>query len=142
MQVVETSVGQGQQKYSSSPEGSNHRLFTVLLKPQLRFLSFFFMFSGYIPVNLRANIKVVDWLPQNDLLAHKKVKAFVSHAGHHSLYEAAYYGVPLVAYPLFSDQHANANKVEHFGLGLAVDHETVTAEQMYETIERVIREPR
>ena len=62
--------------------------------------------------------------------------------GHSSLYESAYYGVPVVAVPLFSDQFQNAQKVEHFGLGIAVNHETVDAQELFETIERVINEPR
>ena len=101
-----------------------------------------FMFKGYIPSLLDANIKVVSWLPQNDLLAHKDIKAFVSHVGHHSLYESAYHGVPVVAIPLFGDQPFNAKKVEYFGLGIAVDHQTVNAQQLLEAIERVVDEAR
>jgi len=101
-----------------------------------------FIFKGYIPSVLNANIKVVPWLPQNGLLAHKDIKAFVSHVGHHSLYESAYHGVPVVAIPLFGDQLFNAKKVEYFGLGIAVDHQTVNAQQLQEAIERVVNEPR
>ena len=98
--------------------------------------------AGYIPSFLGSNIKVVEWLPQNDLLAHKDIKAFVSHVGHNSLYESAYHGVPLVAVPLAGDQPANAMKAEHFGLGLAVDYISTNAQQMFETIELIISEPR
>ena len=100
------------------------------------------MFKGYIPPFLNTNIKVVSWLPQNDLLAHKDIKAFVSHVGQHSLYESAYHGVPVVAIPLFGDQPSNAKKVEYFGLGIAVDHQTVNAQQLVEAIEIVVNEPR
>ena len=96
----------------------------------------------YVPPSLKPNIKAVNWLPQNDLLAHKDIKAFVSHVGQNSLYELAYHGVPVVAFPLFSDQFANAQKAEQFGLGIAVDHETTDAEQLFETIKRVVNEPR
>ncbi|KAJ7389215.1 UDP-glucuronosyltransferase 1-1 [Desmophyllum pertusum] len=98
--------------------------------------------KGYIPSFLGANIKVMEWLPQNDLLAHKDIKAFVSHVGHNSLYESAYHGVPLVAFPLYGDQHSNAMKAQHVGLGLAVDYKSSNAQQLFETIERVISEPR
>ena len=100
------------------------------------------MFQGYIPSFLNANIKAMPWLPQNDLLAHEGIKAFVSHVGHHSLYESAYYGVPVVAFPLFGEQPSNAKKVKHFGLGIAVDHQTVNSQQLFEAIERVVYEPR
>ncbi|KAL9975928.1 hypothetical protein ACROYT_G013148 [Oculina patagonica] len=97
--------------------------------------------KGYIPSFLAANVKIIEGLPQNDLLAHKDIKAFVSHVGHNSLYESAYYGVPLVAFPLYGDQHSNAKKVEHVGLGLAVNWKTSNAQQLFETIEHVISEP-
>ena len=84
----------------------------------------------------------MSWLPQNDLLAHKDIKAFVSHVGHNSLYESAYHGVPVVAVPLISDLFLNAKKAEQFGLGIAVDYETMDAEQLFETIVRVVDEPR
>ena len=84
----------------------------------------------------------MDWLPQNDLLAHKHIKAFVSHMGHNSLYETAYHGVPVVCFPLFSDQFTNAKKAEDFGFGLRVDHRSTNAQQLLETIEQIISEPR
>ena len=99
-------------------------------------------FAGYIPSFLASNIKVMEWLPQNDLLAHKDIKAFFSHVGHNSLYESAYHGVPMVAFPLFAEQHSNARKAEHFGFGLGVDRKSTNAQQLYETIELVINEPR
>jgi len=84
----------------------------------------------------------VDWLPQNDLLAHEEIKAFVSNVGHNSLCEATYHGVPVVAFSLFAEQHANAKKAENFGFALAVDHRSTNAQQLLETIELVISEPR
>ena len=103
---------------------------------------FLSVFLGYVPPSLSPNIKVVDWLPQNDLLAHKDIKAFVSHVGHHSIYESAYHGVPVVAVPLFADQFYNAKKAEYFGLGIVVDHQNMNAQQLVEAIEHVINEPR
>ena len=84
----------------------------------------------------------MSWLPQNDLLAHKDIKAFVSHVGHNSLYESAYHGVLLVAVPLISDQFINAKKAEQFRLGIAVNYETMDAEQLIRTIVRGVDEPR
>ena len=62
--------------------------------------------------------------------------------GHNSLYETAYHGVPVVAFPLFAEQHSNARKAEHFGFGLGVYHKSTNAKQLYETIELVITETR
>ena len=57
------------------------------------------------------NIKFVSWAPQNDVLGHPSVKAFISHGGSNSMYEAAFHGVPLVCIPFFGDQPDNAAKV-------------------------------
>lgn len=62
-------------------------------------------------LNMGSNIQLTDWAPQNDVLGHPAVKAFVTHAGINSLYEAAYHAKPIVSIPLISDQPANAAKV-------------------------------
>ena len=75
-------------------------------------------------------------------MAHKDIKAFVSHVGHNSLYESVYHGVPVVAVPFYGDQHTNAAKAEHVGLGLAVDYKISSPQQLFEKIEHVIGEQR
>ena len=84
----------------------------------------------------------MSWIPQNDLLAHKDIKAFVSHVGHNSLYESAYHGVAVVAVPLYADQFPNARKAENFGIATVLDHKTMNAKQLSEAIQHVIDEPR
>ena len=64
-------------------------------------------------LQLASNIRVVDWAPQNDVLGHAALKAFVTQAGTNSLYEAAYHGKPIVAIPLIAEQPDNAIKVNH-----------------------------
>ena len=59
-------------------------------------------------LQLTAKIKLMDWVPQNDVLGHPAVKAFLSHAGINSIYEAAYQAVPVVSVPLIADQVNNA----------------------------------
>ena len=57
------------------------------------------------------NLRLLPWLPQNDLLGHPAVTAFLSHGGIHSMYEAIYHGVPMVVVPLTADQFDNARWV-------------------------------
>ncbi|XP_020379865.2 UDP-glucuronosyltransferase 3A2-like [Rhincodon typus] len=66
------------------------------------------------------NIKLVDWLPQNDLLGHPKARLLVTHGGLNSLLEAVYHGVPVIGIPLFGDQFDNMVRVEAKGLGLTI----------------------
>ena len=60
------------------------------------------------------NIKLIDWAPQTDVLAHAGVQAFVTQSGINSLYEAAFHAVPMVSVPFIGDQINNAAKVKEF----------------------------
>lgn len=98
--------------------------------------------KGLIPSGLPSNVKVLPWIPQNDLLAHGGTKAFISHTGHNSLNEAAFYGVPLICMPLFLDQFSNCAQAQSVGMAIGVDIKTVTGDEIYNSITRIIQEPR
>ena len=63
------------------------------------------------------NIKAMKWLPQNDLLAHPKVKVFVTHCGNNGQMEALHHGVPMVGVPIYYDQYQGAARMEYQGYG-------------------------
>ena len=73
------------------------------------------------------NIKFVSWAPQNDVLGHPSVKAFISHGGSNSMYEAAFHGVPLVCIPFMGDQPDNAAKVRIVSKGMMTQCTVVAA---------------
>ncbi|KAG7164576.1 UDP-glucuronosyltransferase 3-like 1, partial [Homarus americanus] len=50
------------------------------------------------------NVMISKWLPQQDVLAHDKVKVFITHCGLLSLQETTYHAKRLLALPTFSDQ--------------------------------------
>ncbi|KAL8160463.1 hypothetical protein V2J09_002000 [Rumex salicifolius] len=64
--------------------------------------------------------KVIGWAPQTDVLGHVAVGAFVSHCGWNSTLESLWFGVPLVAWPMYAEQQLNAFTLVT-ELGLAVD---------------------
>uniref|UniRef100_W5N509 UDP-glucuronosyltransferase n=1 Tax=Lepisosteus oculatus TaxID=7918 RepID=W5N509_LEPOC len=64
-----------------------------------------------------ANIKLVEWLPQNDLLGHPKARLLVTHGGQNSLMQAVFHAVPVLGIPLFGDQFDNMVRAEERGLG-------------------------
>jgi len=72
---------------------------------------------GMESLNVAANVKVIKWAPQNDVLGHASVRAFVSHGGNNSIYEAAYHAVPTVVMPCVADQGENAVKVLNTSFG-------------------------
>ena len=85
------------------------------------------------------NLKVVNWLPQNDLLGHAKTRAFVSHMGINGATEAAYHGVPLVAACIMSDSYANTVRfTEKAKMAKPIDVYSASADTWLESIEDVI----
>ncbi|XP_060639777.2 UDP-glucuronosyltransferase 1-6-like isoform X2 [Anolis sagrei] len=95
-------------------------------------------YTGETPPNLGKNTKLVKWLPQNDLLAHPKTRAFITHAGSHGVYEGICNGVPMVLMPLFGDQMDNAKRVESRGAGVALNIIEMTAKDISEALKAVI----
>ncbi|XP_035684411.1 UDP-glucuronosyltransferase 2C1-like isoform X2 [Branchiostoma floridae] len=95
-------------------------------------------YTGEKPACLGNNTKLMSWLPQNDLLAHSKTRAFVNHAGLNGVYESLYHGVPMVCFPLFGDHPGNAARVVARGLGISLDFSTVTSDQLYKAVLHVL----
>jgi glucuronosyltransferase len=85
------------------------------------------------------NVKVMSWLPQNDILAHNKTKVLVTHCGSKSQYEALYHGVPMLGFPLFADQAWNCERVRRKGFGLKMDILNFTADELYENISELLK---
>lgn len=85
------------------------------------------------------NIFAEKWLPQNDILAHPKTLAFLSHGGNLGTTEAIHHGVPVVAMPVFGDQPANAAAIEESGLGVQIQVKDLTRENLLEAFEKVLK---
>ncbi|CAA7040787.1 unnamed protein product [Microthlaspi erraticum] len=56
----------------------------------------------------RGKGKIVEWCPQEQVLAHPSVACFVTHCGWNSTMEALSLGVPVVCCPQWGDQVTNA----------------------------------
>jgi hypothetical protein len=69
---------------------------------------------------LGPNVLVVPWVDYNDVLGHPATRLFISHCGVHSMYEAAFHGVPVLALPFTPDQGECSVRFTQKGLGLAV----------------------
>ncbi|XP_048002391.1 UDP-glucosyltransferase 2-like [Leguminivora glycinivorella] len=86
---------------------------------------------------LPSNVKVRKWLPQNDLLRHPKIKLFITQGGMQSTDEAIVAGVPLIGMPLRADQFFNAEKYVQHKIGEKLDWNTLTEDELYNTILKV-----
>ncbi|XP_029353291.1 UDP-glucuronosyltransferase 2A1-like isoform X4 [Echeneis naucrates] len=97
--------------------------------------------KGDRPAALGNNTLLVDWMPQNDLLGHPKVKLFVAHGGTNGVQEAIYHGVPILGLPLIFDQRDNLLRIDVRGAGKTLDIFTMTADIFYQAIEELLTEP-
>ncbi|XP_010457643.1 PREDICTED: UDP-glycosyltransferase 75B1-like [Camelina sativa] len=55
---------------------------------------------------------IVSWCSQIEVLRHRSVGCFVTHCGWNSTLESLVLGVPVVAFPMWSDQPTNAKLLE------------------------------
>lgn len=90
-------------------------------------------------LEIPSNIFTAKWLPQQDLLAHPKVKFFITQGGHQSMEEAIDRAVPMIVIPFLFDQNANAARVERLKIGLALDYNEINEENFRKSIEEVLK---
>ncbi|CAG9762358.1 unnamed protein product [Ceutorhynchus assimilis] len=92
--------------------------------------------------DIPSNVMLGKWLPQQDILGHPKLKAFVTHGGLLSMFETVYHGVPVVSLPVFCDHDSNAAKAESDGYAMKLELYTITPERLLRAIKTVIRDPK
>ncbi|XP_035147575.2 UDP-glucuronosyltransferase 3A1 isoform X1 [Callithrix jacchus] len=93
-------------------------------------------------VHLATNVKIMDWLPQSDLLAHPSIRLFVTHGGQNSIMEAIRHGVPMVGLPVNGDQHGNMVRVVAKNYGVVMQLNQVTADTLALKMKQVIEDKR
>lgn len=92
-------------------------------------------------LNIPENVIVSKWLPQNDILAHKNVRLFISHCGLGSVNEAKFHGVPILAIPFFTDQPGNAKAIVDEGWATLFAYSNITEASMTAAINEMIDNP-
>lgn len=88
------------------------------------------------------NVFIGKWLPQDDVLAHPNLKLFISHCGLGGVIESKYHGVPIIGFPLFGDQHGNAENIEKEGWAVTVDMAKMTEKSLKSKILEVLGNPK
>ncbi|XP_055910228.1 UDP-glucosyltransferase 2-like [Eupeodes corollae] len=95
----------------------------------------------YLKKQLPGNVFVRPFLPQSDLLAHPKIKAFVTHCGALSTHESIFRGVPMIGVPLYFEQHRNIQRSILSGIAVELDFRTMTTIELINAIKNVVESP-
>lgn len=120
---------------------------TTILKtfeaiPDYNFIWKFEAEPSELPVKLARNVMISKFLPQNDLLAHKNLKAFITHAGGLSTQESLWYGVAMVGIPFIADQYRTVDKSVRMGVAIKLDIATLKVENFKSAIIEVLENPK
>ncbi|XP_049860385.1 UDP-glucosyltransferase 2-like [Schistocerca gregaria] len=86
------------------------------------------------------NVMTAKWLPQQDVLAHRNVRLFITQGGLQSWNEAAYFSVPVIGIPFLGDQIYNVEKMVGLGVGRRLDLKDVTKDSVLEAVQTVLED--
>ncbi|KAL1491899.1 hypothetical protein ABEB36_012421 [Hypothenemus hampei] len=87
------------------------------------------------------NVMISKWFPQHSILAHPNCKLFITHGGLLSTTETVYFGVPVLAFPMFGDQNSNAERITAKGFGLKMKFAELTEESLTEALVKLLEDP-
>nr|BAE71309.1 putative glucosyltransferase [Trifolium pratense] len=97
--------------------------------------------SGFIERTKERGLVVRSWAPQVEVLSRESVGGFVSHCGWNSVLEGVVAGVPMIAWPLYAEQHVNRNvMVEDMKVAVAVEQSEGDRFVSGEEVEKRVRE--
>jgi UDP:flavonoid glycosyltransferase YjiC (YdhE family) len=94
------------------------------------------------PANIdpnRSNMVVARWVPQDALL--DRAALVVSHGGAGTITSALAHGVPVVVVPQGADQFHHAHRVEELGVGITLDAEHRSIDDLRTAVQTVLADP-
>lgn len=89
-----------------------------------------------------SNVMAKTWFPQTDILAHPNVRLFVTSGGLLSVFEAAYFGLPIVGIPFFGDQPFNIDLAVGQGSAVLIEYTNVSEASLTWALGEVLHESR
>jgi MGT family glycosyltransferase len=87
---------------------------------------------------LADNMQGAEFLPQTSVLPH--VDAVITHAGHNTTTECMWFGKPMVAMPIFWDQHDDAQRVHEAGFGVRLSTYRFSEGELDDALARVLQD--
>lgn len=79
-------------------------------------------------INLPNNVHVYEYVPQVEVL--KLADVFITHGGMNSISEGMVSKTPMLVIPFASDQFVNADCIEKLNIGMKLDDQDFTSEQL------------
>ncbi|KAI3865785.1 hypothetical protein MKW92_045143 [Papaver armeniacum] len=81
---------------------------------------------------------LASWCPQEEVLNHPAIGAFLTHSGWNSTIESICGGVPIICYPFFAEQHTNCRySCVDWGIGIEIDH-NVTRNEVEKSVKELL----
>ncbi|XP_067373518.1 UDP-glucuronosyltransferase-like isoform X2 [Channa argus] len=122
---------------SNLPEEKAKQFFDAFRQIPQRVL---WRYTGVPPKDVPKNVRLMKWLPQNDLLAHPKAKVFITHGGNHGVYEGICNAVPMLMFPLFGDQSDNVFRMVVRGVAEKLAAHDVTTKKILDALKKLIHD--
>lgn len=95
----------------------------------------------HILPSLPSSFRIEQFVPQQAILSHPSVRAFVSHCGMNSINEALYWEKPILALPFFGDQHYNSARIVDLGVALKLNKNHFDSAEVRCKIDALLNNP-
>ncbi|KAI3422460.1 hypothetical protein GPALN_012968 [Globodera pallida] len=84
---------------------------------------------------------MVNWASQLEILAHRSIKAFITHGGNKSIREGMCAGVPLIVMPIYAEQSHTAHLLLKMNIASVINKFSFDEESLFNTIYNVVSRP-